>query len=86
MGTIIKVSFIHPTDGRTMTVTLDSMLTVQEVINELISNKFINQSLQGYELAIKGGQFLKETQTLDGAVIDGEILRVIPAIRAGLLF
>jgi hypothetical protein len=84
MATNIKVDFIHPTDGRKVTVTVDNTMTAQEAINELISNNFIKPNPQGYNLTIKGGAQLRQDQTLDDAgVKDGDALRVDPATDAG---
>lgn len=84
MATNVKVNFMHPTDGRVVTVTLDSTMTAQEAINELVSNNFINPNPQGYNLALKGGAQLQQTQTMaDAGVKDGDTLRVIPATDAG---
>jgi len=84
MATNVKINFMHPTDGRVVTVTLDNTMTAQEAINELISNDFINPNPQGYNLAIKGGAQLQQNQTMaDAGVKDGDTLRVIPATDAG---
>jgi hypothetical protein len=80
----VKVNFMHPTDGRVVTVTLDNTMTAQEAINELITNNFITPNSQGYNLAIKGGAQLQANQTFsDAGVKDGDTLRVIPATDAG---
>lgn len=80
----VKVNFMHPTDGRVVTVTLDNSMTAQEAISELISNEFINPNPQGYNLAIKGGAQLQQNQSFANAgVKDGDTLRVIPATDAG---
>ena len=84
MATNIKLNFQHPTDSRIVTVTLDSTMTAQEAIAELISNKFITPNPQGYNLALKGGPLLRQDQTFtDAGVKDGDTLRVIPATDAG---
>ncbi len=80
----VKVNFMHPTDGRIVTVTLDNSMTAQEAISELITNNFITPNPQGYNLAIKGGAQLQTTQTFtDAGVKDGDTLRVIPSTDAG---
>jgi len=84
MATNVKVNFMHPTDGRVVTVTLDNSMTAQEAISELISNNFIVPNPQGYNLAIKGGARLEQNRTFaDAGVKDGDTLRVIPATDAG---
>jgi hypothetical protein len=80
----VKVNFMHPTDGRIVTVTCDDTMTNQEAVAELISNEFISPNPQGYNLAIKGGAELQPNQTfLDAELKDGDTLRVIPATDAG---
>lgn len=81
----VKVNFMHPTDGRVITVTLDDTMTTQDAISELISNNFINPDPQGYNLAIKGGERLQPNQTFsDAGIKDDTTLRVIPATDAGI--
>jgi hypothetical protein len=83
----IKVNFLHPTDGRLVTVTLDTSMTAVEAINELISNDFINPNPQGYNLAIKGGAQLQPNATFESQnVKDSDYIRVIPATDAGFMF
>jgi hypothetical protein len=80
----VKVNFMHPTDGRIVTVTLDGTMTTQEAISELITNNFITSNPQGYNLAIKGGAQLQPNQSFaEAGVKDGETLRVIPSTDAG---
>lgn len=80
----ISLSFIHPTDGRVLSVTVDDSMTVQETIGELIGADFIPPSPQGYNLAIKGGAALQNAHTLAaGGVKDGNALRIIIATDAG---
>jgi hypothetical protein len=85
MAANVKINFMHPTDGRIVTVTLDNTMTSQEAISELISNNFINPNPQGYNLAVKGGGAqLQQNQTFsDAGVKDGDTIRVIPATDAG---
>ncbi|MFN0201014.1 MAG: EsaB/YukD family protein [Bacteroidia bacterium] len=81
----INVSFVHPTDGRVVSVTMDNSMTGQEVIPELIAANFIPPSAQGYMLAIKGGAQIQNAQTLAAAgVKEGDTIRVIPATDAGV--
>lgn len=80
----LNVSFTHPTDGRTVNVTLDDGVTVQEAINELISNGFIAANQQGYNLARKGDALMRADQTFRATGIkDNDIIRIIPATDAG---
>jgi hypothetical protein len=82
----VRVNFIHPTDGRLMTVVLDDTMTGAEVVGELIANDFIPPDSQGYELAIKGGSPIPGDRTLAQAgVMEGTAIRVIPATDAGAL-
>lgn len=80
----VNVNFVHPTDGRMITATLDNTMSVQEVLSELIAHDFIKRNEQGYNLAIKGGSRLLNHQTLANAnIAHGTTLRVIPATDAG---
>ena len=81
----VKVNFMHPTDGRFLTVTVDNTMTAQEAIAELIANSFIPQNPQGYGLGIKGGALLQPNQSFaDAGVRDDTVLRVIPSTDAGI--
>ncbi|MBM3319809.1 MAG: hypothetical protein FJY73_03930 [Candidatus Eisenbacteria bacterium] len=80
----IKVTFVHPTDGRNATVTLDDTMTPEEAIAELITNDFIAPSTFGYCLGKKGGDRLANDVGLGhGGVKDGDKLTVIPNTDAG---
>lgn len=80
----VSVSFVHPTDARMITVSLDETMTAEEAINELLSNDFIRPHEGGYQLAIKGGAELRSDETFnDAGVIDGTNIRVIPLTDAG---
>jgi DUF4097 and DUF4098 domain-containing protein YvlB len=80
----IKVNFVHPTDGRLVTVTLDESMTAAEAISELIANGFISTSPQGYNLAVKGGRQIGQSESFaDAKVKDGDSIRIIPAADAG---
>ncbi len=80
----ISVKFMHPTDARTVTVTVDDTMTAEEAIAELIVNEFINPNPQGYNLALKGGAQLQYNQSFaEAGVNDGNTIRVIPATDAG---
>lgn len=81
----VNISFLHPTDGRKLTVTLDDSITGQEAIAELIAAEFIVPSTQGYGLAIKGGSEIRPEQSFhDAGVENNNTMRVIPATDAGL--
>jgi hypothetical protein len=80
----VRVNFMHPTDGRIITVTLDRTMTPGEAIPELIANDFIAPHPMGYILAVKGGDRLaNETSFASAGLRDGDTLRVIPATDAG---
>lgn len=82
----LNVNFMHPTDGRVISVTVDSTMTGREAISELIVNDFIPASNEGYNLAIKGGPQLDNNKSLsDNQVRSNDTLRVIPATDAGLI-
>ena len=75
---------MHPTDSRTISVTVENTMTGQEAIAELIANEFIPTTPGGYNLAIKGGAQLDNSKSLaQGGVKDNDTLRVIPATDAG---
>ncbi len=80
----VSVNFMHPTDGRVISVTVDDTMTGQEAVGELIANEFIPASGEGYNLAIKGGPQLDNAKTLaENGVKDNDTLRVLPATDAG---
>jgi hypothetical protein len=80
----IKVNFVHPTDGRLLTVTLDGTITSLEAINELIANAFILGLAQDYSLAIKGGREIGHSESfIEAGVKDDNTIRIIPSISAG---
>ena len=82
----INVKFIHPTDGRELTVTLDNSITGQEAVAELISASFIEPDSQGYSLAIKGGNQISPNATFAESGVkepDQNMIRVVPATDAG---
>lgn len=80
----VEITFLHPTDGQIMSVDLDDSITAQEIIAELIENKFIANSDQGYTLAIKGGDELNANQSLaDANVTSNTTIRIINATNAG---
>jgi len=82
----LQVEFIHPTDGRTVSVTVDDTMTGNEAIEELIANDFINASQQGYNLAVKGGNQIHADQSfLSAGVKNNDKIRIIPATDAGKL-
>lgn len=80
----VKVNFVHPTDGRVMTVTVDDTMTAQEAIGELLANNFVPPHEQGYQLFAEGGNILGWNQTLaEGNVQSGTKLKVLPVAEAG---
>lgn len=80
----VSVNFMHPTDGRVVSVTVDDTMTGQEAVGELIANDFVPASGEGYNLAIKGGSQLDNAKTLDeNGVKDNDTIRVLPATDAG---
>ncbi len=80
----VSVNFVHPTDGKVISVTMDSAMTGQEVVGELIANDFVPSSGDGYKLAIKGGAELDNQKTLaENGVKDNDSIKVIPATDAG---
>ncbi|MFH1113036.1 MAG: hypothetical protein V1792_03865 [Pseudomonadota bacterium] len=83
----IKVSFMHPTDGRLLSANIDGTMTAGDAIEELIGNDFIARNPQGYNLAIKGGAQLNADQSfVEAGVQEGAVLRIIPATDAGIPF
>lgn len=81
----IDVTFLHPTDMRPLSVTVDDTMLASDLITELLSNSFMPPSPGGYNLAIKGGDRLPNDQAIGTAgVKDGATLRVIPATDAGV--
>lgn len=80
----LDVSFLHPTDGRTVSVTLSDFITATEAIGELINNHFIDANRDGYNIAVKGGRQLLPSETFaDAGIKDNDIIRIIPATLAG---
>jgi hypothetical protein len=80
----VRVNFMHPTDGRIITVTLDATMTPSEAVGELIANDFIAPLPMGYNLAIKGGPLLPSNDSFAKAGLkDGDTIRVVPATDAG---
>ncbi len=81
----ISVDFIHPTDGRLMTATLDRAITAQEVIGELLASNFIDQHDGGYFLVAKGtGAVIRSAETFaEAQVVNGDILRIVRSTNGG---
>jgi hypothetical protein len=80
----LNLNFMHPTDSRLISVTLDGSMTGQETISELIAANFIPASSDGYNLSIKGGSQIDNNRSLsDNQVRENDTLRVIPATDAG---
>lgn len=82
----VQVNFMHPTDGRLLTVTLDDTYLGREVVNELIASDFVPPSDQGYLLSVKGGHEINADQNLhDAGIKGGETIRVLAATDAGMI-
>lgn len=80
----LKLHFMHPTDGRKITVDVDDTMTANEAINELTSANFIPPSEHGYNLAQKGGARMRDDQTFRDLMLrDGDTIRILPATDAG---
>lgn len=80
----IELSFIHPTDGRIIRVSLDDALTGEEVVEELIHNAFLQPSKQGYLLTVKGGDEVDLRKSFAQAGIrGGEHILIRPVSEAG---
>lgn len=83
----VNVNFVHPTDGRMLTVNLDDSITAQEAVAELIAANFITPNSQGYGLAIKGGNMIEPAQSFRNAGVqepNQNSIRVVPATDAGI--
>jgi hypothetical protein len=81
-----KVTFHHPTDGRTIEVDLDPTMTSEEAINELIAGEFVPANPQGYMLTVKHtGNLMRADESFFDAGITSEKgdVRVDPATDAG---
>ena len=73
---LINVEFMDLGTGCIVSVELDSIMTCQEVIGELIANSFISQFDGGYMLILKGKP-LENSQTLtDGGVKNNDLIHV----------
>ncbi len=84
--TDIDVHFSHPIDNRTIEVTLDGLITGRETIDLLLDNNVIPRSEIGYELALKGGDMIRDDQTLANAgVRNGSIIRILQSSEAGII-
>ncbi len=81
----VNVNFLHPTEGRTMTVNLDDSITAQEAVAELISASFITPNPHGYGLAIKGGNMIALAQSFRDAGVKDQhnIIRIVPIACCG---
>lgn len=80
----INVRFMHPVDGRQITVTMDDTMTAQEAVDELIGANFVLPNEHGYQLAVKGGSLIdKDRRFADCGLTQQDIIRVLPATDAG---
>lgn len=79
----VNVNFVHPTDQRVITVTVDDSMTAREAIGELLANNFVLPGPGGYEL-VENGTALDPDQTLaDAGVRNNAKIRVNPTLVAG---
>lgn len=82
--TDVTVQFVHPTDGRVITVTVDNTMSSQDAISELLANNFVPPAPTGYELSVNGRR-LTEHQTLaEAGVVNNSKIRVNPKTEAGM--
>ena len=81
----VNVNFMHPTDGRVITVEVDDTMTGQEAMGELLANNFVPPHPQGYGLVVSDiGSIIGNDQTLaDAGVKNGTKINVIPNTEAG---
>jgi hypothetical protein len=81
----VNVNFMHPTDGRVITVTVDDTMTAQEAIGELLANNFVPPHGQGYQLSVvENGNIIGGNQTMaEAGVRSGSKIKVLPITEAG---
>lgn len=79
----VSVNFVHPTDGRVLTVTVDDTMTAQEAIAELLANNFVSPGPGGYELVHNNNALLPEQTFAHAGVEDRAKIRVNPTLLAG---
>lgn len=81
----VSVTFVHPTDGRALTVTVDDTMTAQESIGELLANDFVPPHQQGYQLSVvESGAIMRPEQSFaDAGVKNGTKIKVLPITEAG---
>jgi hypothetical protein len=79
----VNVNFMHPTDGRVITVTVDDTMTAHEIISELLANNFVSPAPGGYELVENGNCFRADQTLADAGVRNGSKIRVNPSTDAG---
>lgn len=79
----VKVNFVHPTDGRVITVTVDDTMTAQEAIGELLANNFVSPGPGGYQLFVNDNALLPEQTLSEAGVRDGAKILVNPSLLAG---
>lgn len=77
----VSVNFMHPTDGRVISVTVDNTITCQEAIGELIVNDFIPNTPEGYSLAIMGGRLEYNKSFVEWGIKDNDTIRIIPCLE-----
>lgn len=80
----ILVYIQHPETGRRQRATVDSALTAEEVIDDLVREGFIGWSRNGYQLAVEGGTDLAASASLLSAGVKGnDVIQVLPVTEAG---
>jgi hypothetical protein len=81
----IRISIVHPFDGRVLSVEIDCTMTPAEIVSELIINNFIPHLSHDYKLSSKlKGRLLLPNESLQVLGIqDGDSLRIVPATEAG---
>ena len=85
-----KVEFIHPLNGSILTAEIPIDLTVNEIINALVSEKFISapDKMSGYGLAVNnnGEHLLEGEQKLSDAILkegENEVIIISQSVAYG---
>ena len=80
----VTVHFVHPTDGRVITVAVDDTMTAQEAISELLANNFVPPAPTGYELSVNTHRMTERETLAQGGVVNNSKIRVNPRTDAGM--
>jgi hypothetical protein len=80
----VTVHFVHPTDRRVITVTVDDTMTAQEAIGELLANNFVPPSPTRYELRVNNAVLDGNETLAQGGVVNNSKIRVDAALDAGM--